>query len=525
MGTPVVLSANAPGPPGGYSVPLPVLSPEYHSGAASFKDDTFDLCNGKFFFEGADYSWEQVLTICCGLSVLHVFSGARRSNDFGDACEQLGATVCGVDTRLDLPDMDLLDEAIFQLYLKALTSGRYHAVFGQVPNSTFSGGDNGKGGCQRRLRGIGPRDIYGLSSLDVADKEKVRIATILALRCESLAPLCNELSLPWLSCIPMPLVNEPSVLLLPEWRNLYDAPTTSKTTVEQCEVGAVAGKLTTVWGTTHVDDLPITCSRPTLNRELAFRLLMKAGLRRATLSSPAHMVRSGYWSNSLVRASSVPTGSVPGKVAKRFGLSVTRVNYARPSAVVPDTLPHIGDLRNISNSVAKIPGHLVVGHMVRKILGGFLDDNPAVQGKCLASIGQQITSQYQVIADDMLFALRLKLAGAFEDQGAASEKNSHLPCSSKHISTSVCGLLLHAWAVAAGDPASSIALWFRDGATAGIRVPLDQLDGIMPRVSREEIHADPADLCTDLSLIMTPSLTMVLWRTIRRYCVLSTTLS
>lgn len=54
------------------------------------------------------------------------------------------------------------------------------------------------------------------------------------------------------------------------------------------------------------------------------------------------------------------------------------------------------------------------------------------------------------------------------------------------MSSNICGMLLHAWALAAGDPAAQVALWLRDGAPAGIRVPLDELEGIMPKVTNKD---------------------------------------
>ena len=177
-------------------------------------------------------------------------------------------------------------------------------------------------------------------------------------------------------------------------------------------------------------------------------------------------------------------------------MTVTRANHARPVASKHIDPPHIGDLRNLSSSVLKVNGHLVIGKQVRDILDDYLDKNPALQDKCLASIGED-TTQEQVIPEDTLQLLRRRLGSLFSSAGVPVSPEAHLPCNNDCISSSVCGLLLHSWALAAGDPAAPISLWFRDGAPAGITMAMDELDGIMPRVKPGDPAVDPADLSTD----------------------------
>ena len=237
-----------------------------------------------------------------------------------------------------------------------------------------------------------------------------------------------------------------------------------------------------------------------MNRELAGRLLLAAGISQRATTLDSHFVRSGAWSNSLVRV-----GGPGPSFLKRpflesqprdFNIKVSRVNHARAQPLVEPTPHHVGDMRNLSASVQSIPGHLIIGNEVCRTLENFLDANPDVEESCIASIGKDL-QQCEVIDDAILIELRHLLGNIFESHGAMLADDYHLPCKSDDISSSVCGSLLHAWASAAGDPAAPIANWFRDGAPAGIKIPFDELKGIMPDVTECNIAENPDDLGTD----------------------------
>ena len=69
-----------------------------------------------FWHNGTSYTFDQVKQMCSKMSVLYLYSGPRRPGDFSSACNTFGAEASLVDTELDEPLMDLLDEAIFSLY-------------------------------------------------------------------------------------------------------------------------------------------------------------------------------------------------------------------------------------------------------------------------------------------------------------------------------------------------------------------------------------------------------------------------
>ena len=64
-------------------------------------------------------------------------------------------------------------------------------------------------------------------------------------------------------------------------------------------------------------------------------------------------------------------------------------------------------------------------------------------------------------------------------------------------STTIRYGLLRRWLQVANDPALSIAEWLSLGAPAGIECGFDDLDGIFPRVAKDDDEFDPAELSTD----------------------------
>ena len=309
---------------------------------------------GTYCYDGVSYSHDQVMDLCSGLIVLYLYSGPRRDGDFSEACLELGAKAKLIDIELDEPLMDVLDEAIFDTHLSDIKARKYDAALMAMPCSTFSRSRDVCDGGPKPLRGCGEVDIYGLPNLSISDKDKVRTGTILALRGEVVARTCTGMDIPWIAETPEHKVGKPSVLLLPEWSDTLKDVRVDRKTIVQCELGAIAKKATELWGTASLNDLPELCTHASqfwtipwsgrsywsahpwlrgnqlaissdlwtadslrtcepsgpyisrsaamyprkMNRELAFRLLMAAGLKRAKVKEAAKMVRVSKWSNS-----------------------------------------------------------------------------------------------------------------------------------------------------------------------------------------------------------------------------------
>ena len=177
---------------------------------ASEEDSASSSDLSLFWHNGSSYNLDQIKKMCRGMSVLYLYSGPRRPGDFSSACESFGAEASLVDTELDEPLMDLLDEAIFSIYIMAITNKKYQAVMMSMPCSSFSSSRSFDDGGPRPLRGVSPTDIYGLPDLSIADKETVRVGTILVLRGAAVAKLCVETGIPWIAETPRPKAGRPA---------------------------------------------------------------------------------------------------------------------------------------------------------------------------------------------------------------------------------------------------------------------------------------------------------------------------
>ena len=65
------------------------------------------------------------------------------------------------------------------------------------------------------------------------------------------------------------------------------------------------------------------------------------------------------------------------------------------------------------------------------------------------------------------------------------------------ISTSVCGLPLHAWGLLAEDPEADVALWFRECAPAGIAREFTDLQDVIPTGDDDHSKIQDDDVVTD----------------------------
>ena len=436
-------------------------------------------------------------TLGCGLKFLFLFSGYRHPRDFEHCCAAIGATAVLVDVEFECNGMDIMDQAVFEKYLGDITTNKFDGVIMAMPCSTFADAHQSEVGGFRSLRGAFPPELYGFRDLDLSSKERVRGETLLALRGAEAAKRCHVVGVPWLADTPAPADDSPSLLHLPEWVDLCSLPGVSRTTIGEHTLEPIV-----IWGEATLEGLPIDASLSSL--QLCWQMVCRLALARRVMSTregrrehvktaDLKLTKVGKWRNSLVL---MPVST---DIVITDSLAVTSVNNLTPEMCNKVKVePHIGDLRNIADSVRKIPGHLVLGVKVAEFLGKFLDDFPDVQKACLDAIGKDTESQYHVIDKETLLYLRKNLCDIFSRHGAAVAENAHHPSVNGLISSSVCGSLLHAWASAAGDPAAPVANWFTEGAPAAISIPMDELKGIMPEVpENDEDVADPADLTCD----------------------------
>ena len=128
--------------------------------------------------------------------ILYLCSGPDGRSDGFDAWASRAARALGCEAPVEMwdarlyPTLDLAGDTIFETLLARARANSCSAVLASPPCSTFSVGRKGSDGGPVRLRGPAPPELYGLKGIKGQDKGRVRLGTLLALRC---AQLCQVL--------------------------------------------------------------------------------------------------------------------------------------------------------------------------------------------------------------------------------------------------------------------------------------------------------------------------------------------
>ena len=99
----------------------------------------------------------------------------------------LGITVVMVDVEVDIVKCDLSEDHVFETLMIDICSGRFVGCMMSPPCSTFSTARSSSTSGPGPLRGEHPPKLYGLKDITGKLKEKVRLGTLLALRCATTA--------------------------------------------------------------------------------------------------------------------------------------------------------------------------------------------------------------------------------------------------------------------------------------------------------------------------------------------------
>ena len=513
-----------------------------------------------FTYLSVTYTIAQIRKLCEGIHILYLYSGPPREDSIEACCIEMSARCTNIDVEID-PAMDVLDQGYWDSVLADADKGKYDGHIMSPSCSTFStarDSDFGDPSKPLPLRGEFAPGIYGLDHVKHNPQllEKVKIGTCLALRGAELAEVASKHNQPWIAETPAVKEGKPSVTKLPQWITIRDREDTTRLEIVQCELGAPTKKATELWGTASLQGMPTACSHDKrwwttpwngmynfaahpqlrgkqwqiqselwevdmlryyepngpyisqssanypilMNVELAMRIVLQAGLNRCSRTQAYSMVVTGRWSNCLVRQDMVSTKRIKLTPPDWVGNNPMNLRWIAPVKVRNGEVPHsqhIGDMRNLVDSVTMIPNHSRCGKVMYDLLSGYLAQHPQVQASCLESISKDIVQQNEVIDDATLLQLRQLVLQTFTTHGIPVLDNAAAPCTKGDISTSVCGLLLHAWGLFANDPAADVALWFRDGAPAGIAREFTELQDVMPTVEDDhaKIHYD--DLVTD----------------------------
>ena len=222
-----------------------------------------DDCPGRateFTYLGATYDIAQIRKIAQGITILYLYSGPARDGDLQEMARHLGGDAVMVDICRSGLQMDLLDQDAVDHWCEQLCNYAFQAVLMAMPCRTFSGLRGIDETGPQPLRGIHGRDVYGLPNLSIKDREEVKEGNVHALIGVRVALLCKQLGIPWIAETPRYKEGYPSLLRLPEWASIWKDPSTIKATVWQCGLGSTVAKPTELWGSVSLDGLPTRCS-------------------------------------------------------------------------------------------------------------------------------------------------------------------------------------------------------------------------------------------------------------------------
>ena len=198
------------------------------------------------------------------LDFVHLFSGPEHRADGLAAALGVSGHRCWEYDIVNGDHQNLADEEVWTSVLQKLTSCS-GAVCGP-PCSTFSRARRNRPGEQRGPRPVrGPTgaDRYGLPGLTPAEKEQVRIGTLLGLRALEAAQLLHGRGAPWVVEQPLAKEGEISLFNLDEWLEFRGRPGVKQRDIVQCVLGAQTSKPTTLlYGNCSLEDWVDACPHP-----------------------------------------------------------------------------------------------------------------------------------------------------------------------------------------------------------------------------------------------------------------------
>ena len=154
---------------------------------------------------------------------------------------------------------DLADQHLFENLVAKIAERQFAGLLASPPCSTFSRARGGGSGPQR-LRGPNGPDRYGLRGLRPADKERVRLGTLLAQRAAAACSKCQDMGIPWINENPPETPGQTSLYGLDEWVELSGRDGVKRLVVPQCMYGADFLKETEFRGNIDIPDARRQCT-------------------------------------------------------------------------------------------------------------------------------------------------------------------------------------------------------------------------------------------------------------------------
>ena len=136
-----------------------------------------------------------------GQKLVYLFSGGQRPFDAVEIASILGCAIDPIDVVRGGPEHNLMDQHIWEALAPRFKTEEYDGGLMSPPCSTYSVARSRPGGPPP-LRGELAPEIYGYKDLRPADKEKVKIGTLLSIRASEAADSFDVRNAPWAVATP-----------------------------------------------------------------------------------------------------------------------------------------------------------------------------------------------------------------------------------------------------------------------------------------------------------------------------------
>ena len=459
--------------------------------------------------------------------ILYLFSGPHRPYDgLAAFAQQLGSDCVCVDKEFD-DDHDLLDQAFWEKCME----DEYEAYLASPPCSTFTPARRGQGGPSPLRTPSGP-GRYGIKGLPLDDKKKVTEGTILAVRAATMAKVAHSKKRRWLVEQPHWREGQTSMWTLDEFQELLGMEGVYRYTFAQCRFGCKAEKLTDLIG--NIPDLhefEVRCNHPCASWVIPWSgekiWAPHPPLRGRQWAIPEHQ-----WSPDMMEECEPKGDYITRSCAaypKELNLALAKVLASRASEVRPETPPseQVAEQCDDSQEMPKVTKAMplrgredeqkadivdnslrdvhkwvtskarYIGVQVKNIISRYFDARPEVEEEILKSLGRK--SNDDILQSNWMQELRHQVADLLERNRKSGmvEKCSCESVSEGPYVTCIRGRMLHYWTEVVGDPGERCSRWTFEGAPAGLEVDTDDLDGMFPRVDKDEQLAPWEALSTD----------------------------
>ena len=361
---------------------------------------------------------------------------------------------------------EVAEDFTYEELNKEVSDGNFTHAFVVPPGRTFTSA----------LRGNTPPEVYGFKSISVGDKNEVRTETLTVLRAAEIITKFHELGRPWL--FENNVDSEPNVFMLPEVRNLLLLPGVSVTRFFHCSDDAHHNAGSRIVGNVPLHSLDTDMLTQKEN-------YFSSALRKGCASMCKH------WAFPILRLLLLENGEQRGKrensslnlepearqkISYTVKLRGEQLNAKELRAL--DDKQALAGLRNASEAISRIPGHIELGTILASLFRKILRQSPRLRELLVLLGSGQSTPDTQ---EGLSAELETLLVSARECLAKVLRCSDTEPVNMGECSTNIRAELLKRWSGAARDPRTGVCEWLKFGANAGLSADPTGIDGVFTR--------------------------------------------